>query len=43
MPEDRLPNLERELGVDLTARPETLSPDEFVRLSRLVAANRASF
>jgi 16S rRNA (adenine1518-N6/adenine1519-N6)-dimethyltransferase len=43
VPEDRLPSLERELGVELTARPETLSPEAFVRLSRLVAANRASF
>jgi 16S rRNA A1518/A1519 N6-dimethyltransferase RsmA/KsgA/DIM1 with predicted DNA glycosylase/AP lyase activity len=43
VPEERLPSLERELSVALTARPETLSPDDFVRLSRLVAANRASF
>jgi 16S rRNA (adenine1518-N6/adenine1519-N6)-dimethyltransferase len=35
--EERLPSIERELGVSLSARPETLSPEDFVRLARLVA------
>jgi 16S rRNA (adenine1518-N6/adenine1519-N6)-dimethyltransferase len=43
LPEDRLPAVEQGLGVELTARPETLSPQDFVRLSRLVAAHRPSF
>jgi 16S rRNA (adenine1518-N6/adenine1519-N6)-dimethyltransferase len=43
VPEDRLPALEERLGVELTARPETLSPEDFLRLSRLVAAGRPSF
>jgi 16S rRNA (adenine1518-N6/adenine1519-N6)-dimethyltransferase len=43
LPEDRLPAVEQALGVDLTVRPETLSPEAFVQLSRLVAAHRPSF
>ncbi len=34
---DRLGVLSRETGWDLTRRPETLSPDEFVRLSEFLA------
>jgi 16S rRNA (adenine1518-N6/adenine1519-N6)-dimethyltransferase len=37
LPEARLPALEAEAGYSFTARPETLSPEGFVRLSRLVA------
>ena len=33
---DRLDDLSRETGWDLTRRPETLSPDDFVRLSEYV-------
>jgi 16S rRNA (adenine1518-N6/adenine1519-N6)-dimethyltransferase len=42
VPEDRLPDLERELGVALTSRPETLSPEDFARLSHLVAGALSS-
>ncbi len=34
---DRLDDLSRETGWDLTRRPETLSPDDFVRLSGFLA------
>ena len=34
---DRLDDLTRETGWDLTRRPETLSPDDFVRLSGFIA------
>ena len=34
---DRLQDLSRETGWDLTRRPETLSPDEFVRLSAFIS------
>jgi 16S rRNA (adenine1518-N6/adenine1519-N6)-dimethyltransferase len=43
VPEDALPAIGEGLGVDLSARPETLSPERFVRLSGLVAAARPSF
>ena len=33
---DRLDDLSRETGWDLTRRPETLSPDDFVRLSECI-------
>ena len=33
---DRLDDLSRETGWDLTRRPETLSPDDFVRLSEYI-------
>jgi 16S rRNA (adenine1518-N6/adenine1519-N6)-dimethyltransferase len=33
-----LPEVEREMGISLTSRPEELSPEDFVRLSRVVAA-----
>lgn len=33
---DRLDDLTRETGWDLTRRPETLSPDDFVRLSEFI-------
>jgi 16S rRNA (adenine1518-N6/adenine1519-N6)-dimethyltransferase len=42
VPEARLPELAEELGVPLTARPETLGPEEFVHLSRLVAGRASS-
>ena len=35
---DRLDHLTRETGWDLTRRPETLSPDDFVRLSGFIAS-----
>lgn len=34
---DRLDELSRETGWDLTRRPETLSPEDFVRLSEFIA------
>ena len=34
---DRLDDLTRETGWDLTRRPETLSPDDFVLLSGFIA------
>jgi 16S rRNA (adenine1518-N6/adenine1519-N6)-dimethyltransferase len=40
--EDRLPGIEREMGLALSARPETLAPEDFVRLSRLVAGRASS-
>ena len=33
---DRLDDLTRETGWDLTRRPETFSPDDFVRLSGFI-------
>jgi 16S rRNA (adenine1518-N6/adenine1519-N6)-dimethyltransferase len=33
---DRLEDLSRETGWDLTRRPETLSPEDFVRLSDFI-------
>ena len=38
LPEAFLPEVEQETGIPLTARPEELSPEDFVRLSRVVAA-----
>jgi 16S rRNA (adenine1518-N6/adenine1519-N6)-dimethyltransferase len=37
---ERLEELARETGWDLTRRPETLSPDDFLRLSAFIAENR---
>ncbi len=37
VPRDRLEVLSQETGWDLTRRPETLSPDDFVHLSRFIA------
>ena len=38
LPEAFLPEVEQETGIPLTARPEELAPEDFVRLSRVVAA-----
>ena len=36
---DRLDDLARTTGWDLTRRPETLSPDDFLRLSNFISRN----